>query len=182
MAQARWTTPALALGAAAATLGAAVADMATGEHPTHLVVQVLAAALAFTLRGRAPVGPSAWRTAFVAAIAQPLTHAWTSIRSQPQGPHDHADLLHILATDGKSAIVQIGLPTVALLVLVAIACLIELLVHAVRRTPRGRPLPTLPPRRVPGVMRSRRGSLPRWCGWVISTARRGPPMLLSPAA
>jgi hypothetical protein len=175
---ARWTTPALAVGAVAATLAAAATDVAAAEHPTHLVVLVLAAVLAFTLGRRGPIGlVQAWRTACVAAIAQPAAHAWTSIRPQPQAPHDHLDLLHILATDGRSAIVQIGLPAVALLVLITVACLIELLVNAVRRAPRGRPLPALPPRRVPAVIRSRRGSLPRWCGWVISTARRGPPTL-----
>lgn len=183
MERARWVTPALAVGAAGATLAAAVADFATAEHPTHLLVLVLAAASAFWLRRRGRVGSvQAWRVAFVAAIAQPAAHAFGSILPPDPPPHDGAHLLHILTTDGQSAIVQIGLPAVASLVLVTLAYLVELLVHAVRRTRRSHLLPALPPRRVPTTFSARRGSLPRWCGWVISTARRGPPALLSQAA
>jgi hypothetical protein len=181
--QARWVTPALAVGAAGATLAAAVTDFAAAEHPTHLVVLVLAAASAFWLRRRGRVGSvQAWRAAFVAAIAQPAAHAYGSMLPPDPAPHDGAHLLHILATDGQSAIVQIGLPAMASLVLVTLAYLVELLVHAVRRAPRGHLLPALPPRRVPAAFSARRGSLPRWCGWVISTARRGPPALMSQAA
>ena len=183
MEQARWVTPALAVGAAGATLAAAVKDFAAAEHPTHLVVLVLAVASAFWLRRCGRVGSvQAWRVAFVAAIAQPAVHALGSIAPEPPAPHDGAHLLHILATDGQSAIVQIGLPAVASLVLVTLAYLVELLVHAVRRAPRAHLLPALPPRRIPAVFSARRGSLPRWCGWVLSTARRGPPTLLSQAA
>jgi hypothetical protein len=181
--QARWVAPALAVGAAGATLAAAVKDFAAAEHPTHLVVLVLAAASAFWLRRRGRVGSvQAWRVAFGAAIAQPAAHAFGSLAPEPPAPHDGAHLLHILATDGQSAIVQIGLPAMASLVLVTLAYLVELLVHAVRRAPRGHLLPALPPRRVPAAFSARRGSLPRWCGWVISTARRGPPALMSQAA
>lgn len=184
MTQARWLTPALAVGAAGATLAAGVKDVATAEHPTHLVVLVLAAALAFWL-GRCGLDGfvPAWRIAFVAAIAQPAAHALASTPPQPAtlGAHDHADPLHVLAADGQSAIVQIALPAMASLVLIAFAYLIELLVKTVRRVPRWRPLPALPPRRVPPVLPLRRGSLPRWCGWVISAARRGPPALQAQA-
>jgi hypothetical protein len=87
--QARWVTPALAVGAAGATLAAAVKDFAAAEHPTHLVVLVLAAASAFWLRRRGRVGSvQAWRVAFVAAIAQPAAHAFGSIAPEPPAPHD----------------------------------------------------------------------------------------------
>ena len=122
------------------------------DVPTHLVVLVLAAASAFWLRRRGRVGSvQAWRVAFVAAIAQPAAHAYGSMLPPDPAPHDGAHLLHILATDGQSAIVQIGLPAMASLVLVTLAYLVELLVHAVRRAPRGHLLPALPPRRVPAV-------------------------------
>lgn len=176
MTQARWVTPALAVGAAGATLAAAVKDVAAAEHPTHLVVFVLAVASAFWLGRRGRVGSvRAWRLAFIAAIVQPAAHAFASIGPTAAVPHDDGDLLHILSTDGQSAVVQIGLPAVASLIAVALAWLLQLLIHAVRRAPRGRPLPVPSPRRVPAVRSARRGSLPRWCGWVLSTARRGPP-------
>lgn len=174
---------ALLLGAAAAILSAVITDVASGEHPTHTALLIASAgavlALCWWRRTRAA---SARAAACSAVIVGPLLHL-SAKRPPAPFPLDHGQPLHILGAEFPSAVMQIAIPAVVLLVITAFARLVRLAVGRICRIPADRPAypSTTQPQHVSPRPR-RHGSMLRWCGWAIRAARRGPPLLLVPVA
>jgi len=175
-------SPRLLLACAAATTAAAavVADVGLGEHPTHSVVLGLVAVAVWALNRRFMRNALALTTLPVVSAAlttQPALHLTSKIGRPPAGSHDHANLLHILASEAPVAGMQVVVPAVVLVAVALGAHLVHLLIDAVRRPLVAASEPFEVPDRAPAPVRVRRcGSMLHWCGWAIRAARRGPPL------
>lgn len=169
----------LLTGAAVAVIGALVADVALGEHPTHSVVLAAVGIVMAMLRQRLARDLVAGVPALAAALAvQPVLHL-TSEASRPPGPaHHHANLLlHMVVDEAATAVVQIAIPALVLVAVTICAHLARLLVDAVGAPPALPHPPWVAVRSVRGRTRPLQlGSLLHQCGWVILAARRGPPV------
>ena len=170
-------SPVLVLGAMTALAATAAADLASGEHPTHSFLLVLTTLVVLCLcRSGSWRALPTLRAACAAVIAQPVLHS-TSISQEtiPSG-QDGSDLLHLVTNTVLTAVVQVGVPAIAMLAVAALVQLVGLLVGRVRCLAMHR----IPPLPLPiGPCASSRarphGSLLRSCGWAIRAARRGPP-------
>ena len=170
--------PLLVRGAAAAALTAAVTtDLVSGEHPTHTTVIIIVAALTAMLRrqlGR--TAAQALPTVWSAIAAQPALHLPSKVKQPEAFAHDHGNLLHVLVSDAPAASVQVVAPALVLIVVAAGAHLAYLLFNAECSPLAWTPAPIIVSHWIPVTIRaSRLGSILRWCGWVVSAARRGPP-------
>lgn len=168
---------ALAVGAGTAVAAAVAFDVLADEHPTHTlslgIVAAVVAALRLRLGGRhenvlAPVAG--------ALVAQPALHATTKLG----GAHDAVGgdgFLHVLASDGPGASMQIAVTAVVVVAVAASVRLTELLVRVLSRPVRLLVVgpPVAPSIAAVAVRAERRGSMLRWCGWTIRAGRRGPP-------
>jgi hypothetical protein len=167
----------LAVGAAIAVAAAVAFDVLADEHPTHTIglgiVAAVVAVLRLHLAGRlenvlAPVAG--------ALVAQPALHATTKLGAG----HDTVSgdgLLHVVTEDGPVTSMQIAVTALIVVAVAASARFTELLIRLLSRPVR---LLTVGPPVAPSIgavaVRSgRRGSMLRWCGWIIRAARRGPP-------
>jgi hypothetical protein len=168
----------LAVAAVVTVLAAVLLDIKAAEHPTHTVIVGLAAAVVAVVRLRLAGRFDDVLAAISGAIvAQPALHATAGADNPGLGAGLHGPL-HVVASDGPKGLVQVAVPTLVVLVVVFCSRLVALLLGAMpRRT--GRPSASLvDPRRPtrPAVVRTARlGSMVRWCGWALQTARRGPP-------
>ena len=173
--------------AATATVVAAVAmDVLADEHPSHTaalgLVAVVVAALRVRLAGRYE---GVFSAVSGALVAQPALHATSKIGGTVSlADHHHGGLLHVVMSDGPAITMQVIVPALVVAAVVLAAQFLELLLGALRRPFR---LISRPPGRGCGrilipVCTRPRGSMLRWCGWVIRSARRGPPAVPAPAA
>ncbi|GEL17327.1 hypothetical protein [Pseudonocardia asaccharolytica] len=175
----------LSLAAVATVLGAVTMDVLGREHPSHTAALGLVAAVVAALRvGLAGRGEGLVSAVSGALVAQPALHATSAFAgpAAPAGPHDHGDLLHVLASDGPVTAMQVLAPALLVLAVVFGARLGELVLGALRRPLRRltSPPPEVPRRIVAALGPVPRGSLLPWCGWAIRAARRGPPRAPAP--
>lgn len=174
------SAPALLIGAAVTTATGLAVDLWSGEHPTHTALLALAAAVVLALRrwGRGR-GVAALPAACVAVMAGPVLHLGSVAAPPASLPHDHADVLHVVGSELPSAVLQIGIPAVILLVVATAAHLLHLIIGVIRcPMPDHRAAATPLPRVLGPIQSDRLGSMLRWCGWAIRAARRGPPARL----
>jgi hypothetical protein len=168
-----------ALGIAALfTVAMAVAlDIVAGEHLAHTTaLGAVAVAVAFArikLAGRYGL---VFSLVSGALVAQPALHAVSRLERPAGSPLGSATVQTV--ADSPVTLTQVVVS--ALLVLTAASCsqVVTLLVGTFRRCIRRalvhRPAPT--DARPHPTRTARHGSTLRWCGWVIRSARRGPPV------
>lgn len=165
--------------AASAAMSAVAADRLAGEHPTHSLVLILVVAvLTAVLRHLAPRSPLAVPAVCIAVAAQPGLHLISKIGQPIPLAHDHAGLLHIVASEAPTAGMQVVVPVLMLVAATIGAQLLHLLINAVRRPVAATPGPVAIRPSAANPTPSRLGSMLRWCGWAIRAARRGPPSAL----
>jgi hypothetical protein len=166
----------LAVGAGVAVVAAVGLDVLADEHPTHTatlgLVALVVAALRLRLAGRyenvlAPVAG--------ALVAQPALHATTKLG----GGHELVGgdgLMHVVASDAPAVSMQVAVSAIIVVAVAASARFTELLARVLARPVRLLMGPPVAPSVGAVAVRSgRRGSMLRWCGWIIRAARRGPP-------
>ena len=167
----------LAAGAGIAVAAAVAFDVLAEEHPTHTaslgIVAAVVAVLRLHLAGRhenilAPVAG--------ALVAQPALHATTKLG----GGHGAAGgdgLLHVVTADGPGASMQIAVTALVVVAVAASVRFTELLLRVLSRPVRLLTVgpPVAPSACAVAVRSGRRGSMLRWCGWILRAARRGPP-------
>lgn len=172
--------PPMLLGSAvAAVIGAVIADVGFGEHPTHSAVLGAVAVVVAMLSRRLTAGLMAALPAVAGAVAvQPVLHLGSkSVRPDVLLPGHSNHLLHVVVDEAATAFVQIAVPVLVLVAVAVGARLVWLVVDTVRRPLALVPAPSSPAMR-PVLLRVRLvllGSMLRWCGWAILAARRGPP-------
>jgi hypothetical protein len=168
----------LAVGAGIAVAAAVAFDVLAEEHPTHTaslgIVAAVVAVLRLHLAGRhenilAPVAG--------ALVAQPALHATTKLGGGHGGVGGDG-LVHVVTADGPATSLQVAVTAIVVVAVAASARFAELLLRVLSRPVR---LLTVGPPVAASVgavaVRSgRRGSMLRWCGWIIRAARRGPPV------
>jgi hypothetical protein len=170
----------LVVGAAATFIGAVSLDVLADEHPTHTVglalVAIIASILRFRLAGR---HDDIFSVVSGALVAQPALHATAKLGDF--GHHEaQSDLLHVVGSDGPVTAMQIAVSSLIVIAVTVSARFVRLLLTALCRPVRL--LTTSPPVALTQAPASahtiRQGSMLHWCGWIIRTARRGPPASL----
>jgi hypothetical protein len=162
--------------AATAAMIAVAADTLTGEHPTHSLVLVLVVAVITAVhRHLAPKSVLAVPAVSIAVAAQPGLHLISKIGQPLPLTHDHRGLLHLVASEAPTAAMQVVVPVLALVAATIGLQLLYLLINALRRPVVATPAPVAIRPLAASPTPSRLGSMLRWCGWAIRSARRGPP-------
>jgi hypothetical protein len=165
--------------AVAAVVGAVIADVWFGEHPTHSAVLGAVAVVVAMLSRQLTTGVLAALPAVAGAGAvQPVLHLGSKTVRPDVVLHGHSNHLgHVLVDEAVTAFVQIAVPVLVIFAVAIGARLVRLVVDTVRR-----PLAPVPAPSslaiLPVLLRVRPvllGSMLRWCGWAILAARRGPP-------
>lgn len=167
--------------AALTTIVVAVAmDVLADEHPTHTLVVGLAAVVVAAARMRlAGRFDGVLASVSGALVAQPALHA-ASHHADAHSESSAEGVVGVAASHGPSSMLQILLPALVVLAVTFCSRIVELLILAARRIrPQRRSLPHLTESRsalAPAAAHTARiGSMLRWCGWALQTARRGPP-------
>lgn len=163
---------ATAIGTAAAAWGV---DLLAGGHPLHTLLMVGLVATATACGRRLPRRRGLADLISAAALAQPSLHvagAWAAALI----PVSDGAATHHAVPPGTSGI-QVVLSVFIVLAVLACGRAAAGLTGFViaRRSSTGTVTGDLPEPRLLLVRVSRRGSMLRWCGWTLRTARRGPP-------
>ena len=118
-------------------------------------------------------------TVSAALVAQPALHTTSGFGHREWAPGTDG-VLHVAASHGPASIVQVLVPLLTVLAVGFCSQIVRLLLGVLRLPERRRSSsPVDPPGtgRPPVTRTSRLGSMLRWCGWALQTARRGPPSL-----
>lgn len=167
----------LAIGTAITVAAALGMDVRADEHPTHT--------LGLALTTLAVAGVRLWtrghrggllRIVACALMAQPALHAMSKLGGGHRFQVENG-VLHVIVEDGPATMMQVVVPALIIVAVGLAARVVDVVIGVVSRPARLLISPPPAPLRAVRVAIDslREGSMLRWCGWRILSARRGPP-------